>query len=171
MTGLLTQSEVVQFLVLFATVLLPSAFLRRRVDGPDRHAETAAGLLPPWRLFLLSLLLVAPLAVAIYFLSDLIELGLFWFVAFFWPWVEIYEGLLQRDIERRGVGRWKPERPLRDAATTGLITASIIAPMALLFHSSMPLSEAILAGLACGLIVALLGLFSDWFDRRSSANR
>lgn len=156
--------------MLFATVLLPSALLRRRVDGPDRHAETTAGLVPPWRLFLLSLLLVAPLAVAIYFLSDLIELGLFWFIAFFWPWVEVYEALLRRDIERRGVGAWKPDRPLRDAATGGLLTAPIIAAMALLFDSSMPLSDAILAGVACGLIVALLGLFVDRLDSRSSAS-
>lgn len=153
--------------MLFATVILPGAFLRRRVDGPDRHAETSAGLLPPWRLLLVSLVLVSPLAVATYFLSDLIELGLFWFIALFWPWVEVYEALIRRDIERHGVGAWRPERPLRDAAAGGLLTAPIIAALALLFDSSMPLSEAILAGVACGVIVAVLGLFFDWLDRRS----
>ena len=154
----------------FATIYLPTAFLRRRADGPDEHAGVAAGLTPPWRLLILSLVLAAPLGVAIYFLGDLIELGLFWFIAFMWPWLEVYEALIRREIERHGIATWKPERPLRDAASAGLLTAPIIAAMALLFDSSMPPSEAILAGAACGLIVASLGLFFGWLDRRSNAD-
>lgn len=166
-TWLLTHSEAAQFLVLFPSIYLPAAFLRRRVEGPDEHAEVAAGLLPPWRLLLFSLPLVAPLGVAVYFLSDLIELGLFWFIALMWVWGEVYATLVRREIEHHGTATWKPERPLRDAASAGLLTAPIIAAMLLLFDSSAPLSEAILAGVACGVIVAALGLFFNWLDRRA----
>ena len=170
-TWLLTHSETAQFLILFPSIYLPTAFLRRRVEGPDEHAEVAAGLLPPWRLLILSLLLVAPAGIAIDVLSRLVELGLFWFIALMWAWGEIYATLIRREIEHRGTATWRAERPLRDAASVGLLTVPILAALALLFDSSMPLPEAILTGVACGVIVGLLGLFSNWHDRRSRPRR
>jgi hypothetical protein len=142
---LLTHSETAQFLILFPSIYLPTAFLRRQVEGLDEHAEVAAGLLPPWRLLILSLLLVAPAGIAIDVLSRLIELGLFWFIALMWAWIEIYATLIRREIEHRGTATWRAERPLRDAAFVGLLTVPIIAGMLMLFDGSAPLSDAIIA--------------------------
>jgi hypothetical protein len=83
-----------------------------------------------------------------------------------WAWGEIYATLIRREIEHRGTATWRPERPLRDAATGGLLTVPIIAGIMMLFDGSTPLSEAILTGVACGLIVTALSLFFNWLDRR-----
>jgi hypothetical protein len=155
----------VQFVVLLVFFYVPGVIARRRFAGVPREYPHPVDRSPPWRVFLLSLALILPWGVATFFLSGAIDLGLFWLFALLWPWLETCEALLRRDIKRHGTSDWKPERPFCDGAIAVVGTTLAIAT-ALLLDDTSP-SEALIAGVACGLIVLAIGLFFTWFDRRS----
>jgi hypothetical protein len=85
--------------------------------------------------------------------------------ALLWPWLEIFDALVRRDIARHGVSSWKPERPVREATIS--VAATVVAIAAILLLDGAGLAEAALAGLLCGLIVLLIGLGSTWLHRGS----
>lgn len=160
---LLTHSELVQLLVLLAISYVPRAVAARRAAGADTHANPTEGLSAPWPVVLLSCVLVLPVGIAIFFLSGAVDLGLFWLFALLWPWLEIFETLVRRDIERHGTSNWKPERPVRGAAISVAATTVAMAALALLDGAGM--LEAFLIGVSCGLIVLVIGLGSRWLHR------
>lgn len=162
---LLTRSETLQWVSLFACLWIPTIIARRRYGHEHHEQPGALGKSPPWRLFGLSVLLVLPIGIAVFLLSGAIELGLFWFVVLLWPWIEIYEALLHRDLRRNGAAAWPRESSLRDGAIAGALTAASIFVFGLLF--GMHLGEAALAGVLCALIVVALGLVGNWLDRRA----
>jgi hypothetical protein len=166
-TWLLTHSEFAQLLVLFAVFYVPGAVAVRRADIPDAQVEAVEGLSVPWRLILLSSVLVLPVGVAIYFLSGAIDLGLFWLFALLWPWLEILDALVRRDIERHGTVNWKPERPVREAVIAVTATTVVMAVFALFYRAGLP--EALLIGGLCGLIVLALGFCASWLHQGSGS--
>jgi len=166
-TWLLTYSEFAQLLVLFAVFYVPAAVATRRASVPDAQVEAVEGLSVPWRLILLSSVLVLPVGVAIYFLSGAIDLRLFWLFALLWPWLEILDALMRRDIERHGISNWKPERPVREAVIAVTATAIVMTVFALFDGAGLP--EALLIGGLCGLIVLALGFASSWLHRGSGS--
>jgi hypothetical protein len=166
-TWLLTHSEFAQFLVLFVLFYVPGAIATRRANVPDAQVEAVEGLSVPWRLILLSSVLVLPVGIAIFFLSGAVDLGLFWLFALLWPWLEILDALVRRDIKRHGIVNWKPERPLREAVIAVTATTLFMAVFALFDGAGLP--EALLIGGLCGLIVLALGLGSSWLHRGSGS--
>jgi hypothetical protein len=100
----------------------------------------------------------------VFFLSASVDLGLFWFLALMWLWIEIYAALLHRDLCRNGAASWPLENSFRDGAIAFALTAVSIFALGLLF--GIRPDEAALAGGLCAIVVVVLGLFAEWLDRK-----
>ncbi|HEX2161978.1 MAG TPA: hypothetical protein VHF88_09185 [Thermoleophilaceae bacterium] len=159
---LLTHSETVQFAVLLAFALA----VRRFADGRDAPDDRSAEATPPWRVFGLSLVLLLPWGVAVFFLSGWIDLRFFWPFAFLWPLLEVQAALVRRDADRYGTDHWKPEQVFPDAVIAALITIPLITAIAF-FLGDASLPEALAGGAACGLIVFAMATVFIRLDRRS----
>jgi len=164
----LTQSEGLQLLVVFALAFAVLPAVSRRFGVRDEYMQAAIDHNPPLRVLALSI--AVTIAGGTLLLPAVAALGLgpwFWFWAFMSTWLEAYVYLAERSLRHDGIEIWTPTRPLRDAMLAGVATAPLIFALALLDGAGI--GEAVAAGVACGFVVfAIAGTFM-WLSRRAQA--
>lgn len=91
----------------------------------------------------------------------------FWIWVVLFPGLELYRALALRELRRNGSETWVRNRPVRDSVLAACATPPLILPLA--FYDDVSLGEAVLAGLACGVIVLVPSLVGAGWNRRAPA--
>jgi hypothetical protein len=164
--GVLTGSESADLLVVLVLWLGVYPVLTARFGTKSEYFEAVRERNVPNRVAGASLLFLVPWALLV--VEALPDLGLgagFWSLVVLWPWLEVWVALGERDLRRRGRESWKPIRPRRDALLTGLAILPTVTAIGLLSGAS--LGEAVLAGVACAVLMSILVAALIWLFSRA----
>lgn len=162
-----TESEGLQIIGLYGMVLMVLPMLSRRFARVDEHSAASDERRPPVRVIAVSFLIMIAWATLIATLAPDLGLGpWFWPLVVLWPWLEVDAYLGERSLRRDGVDAWRAFRPLRDPLLTGVAMVPLV--VAILLVQGESARSALTNGLACGVIVALIGYTIVLMMRRSS---
>lgn len=165
-----TNSVGLQVLVLFTLTFGVLPRLTRRYGRRDEYLAAARGRRLPLGVLAASVVFVVAWGAVVFGGAAALSPGvgpwfLWWLVM--WPWTEVTYLLAARRNASSGgnaAQRWSPERPVRDAAVAGLVTAPFIAAITLADHNSA--TTAVLTAISCGLIVFVIAASAARVARR-----